>query len=44
MLSAEKDEFAGLIVALEDADFIFECCMEEEIDWESGKIIDTQLQ
>ncbi|KAF7508230.1 hypothetical protein GJ744_009527 [Endocarpon pusillum] len=41
-LSAEKDEFAGLVVALEDAGFVFDCRMEEEI--ENDKVIDTQLQ
>ena len=43
-LSAEKDEFAGLVVALEDAGFVFECRMEEEIDQQSGEVVDTQLQ
>ena len=42
-LSAEKDDFAGLIVALENAGFEFECRMEEELDSE-GKVTDTQLQ
>lgn len=40
MLSAEKDEFAGLVVALENAGFIFDCCMKEKID-ENDKIINT---
>ena len=42
-LSAEKDDFAGLVVALENAGFEFECRMEEELDSE-GKVTDTQLQ
>lgn len=42
-LSTKKDEFASLVVALENASFIFDCCMKEEID-KNDKIIDTQLQ
>lgn len=42
-LSAEKDDFAGLVVALEDAGFEFECRMEEELN-SQGQIVDTQLQ
>ena len=42
-LSADKDDFAGLIVALEDAGFVFECRIKEELDPE-GQVIDTQLQ
>jgi hypothetical protein len=42
--SAGKDEFAGLVVALKDAGFIFECRIEEEIDQKSGEVVNTQLQ
>ncbi|ERF69261.1 hypothetical protein EPUS_03965 [Endocarpon pusillum Z07020] len=42
-LSAEKDEFAGLVVALEDAGFVFECRMEEEIDQQSGETAELPL-
>lgn len=31
-LSTEKDDLAGLVVALEDAGFVFECCIKEELD------------
>ena len=43
-LSAEKDDFASLVVALEDAGFVFECRMEEEVDTQSDQVVDTQLQ
>jgi hypothetical protein len=39
-LSAEKDEFAGLRVALEEAGFVYECRVEEEID-QAGKVVDA---
>jgi hypothetical protein len=42
-LSAQKDEFAGLVVALEEAGFIYECRVEEEID-QAGKVVDAQSQ
>ena len=42
-ISASNDEFSGLVVALEEAGFIFECRMEEEINNE-GKVVDRQLQ
>ena len=42
-LSAEKDEFTGLIIALKDAGFVFKCRIKEEIDQQSGKVVDTQL-
>jgi len=42
-ISAEKDEFAGLVVALEDAGFMYECRMKEELN-KSGQVVDTQLQ
>ena len=43
-ISADQDDFAALIVALEDAGFIFECRMEEELDPVSNEVIDRQLQ
>ena len=43
-VSADKDDFAGLVVALEDAGFVFECRIEEEIDPYTGKVLDAQLQ
>ncbi|ERF72882.1 hypothetical protein EPUS_08495 [Endocarpon pusillum Z07020] len=42
--SAEQNEFAALVVALEEAGFIFECRIEEEFDSESGITISRQLQ
>ena len=42
--SAEPSEFAALVVALEEAGFVFECRVEEEIDAETGAVIDRQLQ
>jgi len=42
-VSAEKDDFADLVIALEDAGFVFECRMEEELN-SQGEIVDTQLQ
>jgi MULE transposase domain len=42
--SAGRDEFAGLVVALEEAGFIFECRMEEEFDSRTNVITDRQLQ
>jgi hypothetical protein len=42
-LSAEKYEFAGLVVALEEAGFVYECHIKEEID-QAGKVVDAQLQ
>ena len=42
--SADRNEFAGLVVALEEAGFIFECRMEEEFDPETNAVIDRQLQ
>ena len=41
--SAEPNEFAALIVALKEAGFIFECRIEEEINAETGVVIDRQL-
>jgi hypothetical protein len=38
--SAEPNEFAALIVALKEAGFVFECRIEEEINTETGVIID----
>jgi hypothetical protein len=32
-VSADSNEFAGLVVALEEAGFIFECRIEEEFDY-----------
>lgn len=32
-VSAEQNEFAGLVVALEEVGFIFECRVEEEFDF-----------
>ena len=43
-ISAEKDEFAGLIVALEDAGFEFECRVDEEYNKETNELVDRQLQ
>lgn len=40
-LSAGKDQFACLVVALEYAGFIFKCRMEEEVDQQSGEVVDT---
>jgi hypothetical protein len=31
-ISAEKNEFAGLIITFKDAGFVFKCRIEEEID------------
>lgn len=42
--SAEPNEFAALVAALEDAGFIFECRIEEEIHTQTGVVIDRQLQ
>ncbi len=42
-LSTKQEEFAGLVVALEDASFVFKCRMEEEVN-EHGKVVDTQRQ
>jgi hypothetical protein len=41
--SAELNEFAALIVALKEAGFIFKCRIKEEINTETGVIIDRQL-
>jgi hypothetical protein len=38
--STERNEFASLVVALEEAGFIFKCRMEEEFDPETDAIID----
>jgi hypothetical protein len=38
--SAEPNEFAALIVALEEAGFVFECWIEEEINTETDVVID----
>jgi hypothetical protein len=38
--SADRDEFAGLVVALKEAEFIFECRMKEEFDLEINAITD----
>jgi hypothetical protein len=43
-VSAERNEFAGLVVALEEAGFIFECRVEEEIDPDTDEVVDRQLQ
>jgi MULE transposase domain len=43
-VSAKHDEFAGLIVALEEAGFLFECCVEEELDPNTNAVIGRQLQ
>ncbi len=43
-VSAEQNEFAGLVVALEEAGFIFECRVEEEFDSETDIVADRQLQ
>jgi hypothetical protein len=42
--SAEQNEFAGLVVALEEAGFTFEFRIEEEFDLETDAVIDRQLQ
>jgi hypothetical protein len=41
--SANRDKFAGLVVALEEAGFIFECRIEEEFDPETNAVTDRQL-
>lgn len=43
-VSAEQNDFAGLVVALEEAGFIFECRVEEEIDPDTNAIVGRQLQ
>jgi hypothetical protein len=43
-VSAKQNEFAGLIVALEEAGFLFECCVEEEIDPSTNAVVKRQLQ
>ncbi|ERF71028.1 hypothetical protein EPUS_03308 [Endocarpon pusillum Z07020] len=43
-VSAEHTEFAGLVVALEEAGFIFECRIEEEIDSQTDTVVNRQLQ
>jgi hypothetical protein len=42
--STGRDEFASLVVALEEAGFIFECRMEEEFDSQTSAVTDRQLQ
>jgi hypothetical protein len=42
--SADSNEFARLVVALEEAGFIFECRIEEEFNPITDKVIDRQLQ
>ena len=42
--SIGQDEFAGLVVALKEAGFIFEYRMKKEFDPETNAIIDRQLQ
>lgn len=41
--SANQDEFSGLIAALEEEGFIFECRIEEELDI-NNQVISQQLQ
>jgi MULE transposase domain len=43
-VSTGRDEFAGLVVALEEAGFIFECRIEEEFDSRTNAVTDHQLQ
>ena len=40
-LSAEKDKFTGHITAVKDAGFVFKCRIKEEINQQSGKIVNT---
>jgi hypothetical protein len=39
-LSAEKDEFTGLVIALKEAGFVYKCRVEEEIN-QAGKVVDA---
>jgi hypothetical protein len=43
-VSAEQNELAGLVVALEEAGFLFECRVEEGIDPDTGAVVGRQLQ
>jgi len=43
-ISAALNEFSGLVVALEEAGFIFECRIEEEFDPITNLSINRQLQ
>jgi hypothetical protein len=43
VVSAESNKFAGLVVALKDAGFVFKCRMEEETDPETKIVTDRQL-
>jgi hypothetical protein len=43
VVSAEQNEFADLVIALEEVGFLFKCCVKKELDSDINAVIKRQL-